>query len=787
MRNMQTMKGGIGVLALMLAASFLLLLSGCQAPAGPQADSTGTVSLTIGQLDIGRAIQPDTVLTEFTSFTAVFAHATYDNIPVNFASGATTAQVELPQGNWELTVNAYIGTAMAATYGPRTVNVGEGFTSVNAVLAPIPTGGLGTFGWALTVPAGTTGTLLLWTVDGYGERTAPVTIEDGDDVFTGGPDLTLWEGSLGLSAGAYFVRFELEHHEYGMAFLNSDLHVYQGMTSHVARTFEEPHFSTDVTPDIDIESAAVMVAPPVTGATPVTAATVDVDANFTGAVTWNPANNPFTAETAYTATVTLTADPGYVFASDATATINGQAATVTANTGRTVTLTHTFEATVPALDPLVAAWRFTGPSSFNAAVVEPDNVAIRPSSGVQYDALLQFLTQSGSDLTPRVLSMMSTGVNVRNAADNDNSGLDGFANNAWWQTAISTAGRTNIAVTWRMRSTTTGPRDWQLQYRVGGTSDWNNVGVTTVLLTPVPSSTLDVREQGRFLPASAEGHDRLYLRWLMTSNFSVTVVSGVNTIAATGTHQINDLTIRSGVVPPPPPTVISIAQANQIQNAAVASAQVVTVEGFVSGQGMNLGGDALDNANIFVQDGTGPSDGILVWGATGANGVNLAGFVGQWVRVTGYVTGAGGEGSPWNQIQVGGTGATAGDITAIEPGTPPTFAPQAVQLADITAQNRENFLFMPVVYLGPVQFGHNNNLTDFLDAAGNIANAPARSHFVIVEGGQRVELRPPVGTDLPLDAFTHGEYIMITRAFVSWQNGRSAIQLLHAEVESYTP
>ena len=52
---MQTLKGGIGVLALMLAASFPLLLSGCQ----NQEDRTGTVSLTIGQLNMSRAIQPD--------------------------------------------------------------------------------------------------------------------------------------------------------------------------------------------------------------------------------------------------------------------------------------------------------------------------------------------------------------------------------------------------------------------------------------------------------------------------------------------------------------------------------------------------------------------------------------------------------------------------------------------------------------------------------------------------------------------------------------------------------
>jgi len=298
-----------------------------------------------------------------------------------------------------------------------------------------------------------------------------------------------------------------------------------------------------------IASAAINVTAPVTGATPVTTATAGEGANFTvGTVTWNPADNPFEGETVYTATVTLTANAGHTFAGGlATATINGQTATVTANTGATATLTHTFAETEPELDPVIAAWRFTGTTSFGNAIVGPYNMAIQPSGGQQQaDALLQFLTQSGSDLTPRVLSMVSIGVNVRNADNDASSGLDGLANNAWWQTAISTTGRTDIAVTWRMRSTNTAPRDWRLQYRIGGEGSWNNVGGTIALSPPTtPANTLNEPEQGRFLPPTAEGHEKLYLRWLMTSN----VAPNGNPVQPGGTHQINDLTIFSGADP----------------------------------------------------------------------------------------------------------------------------------------------------------------------------------------------------------------------------------------------
>jgi len=757
MKNMQTMGAGIGVLALLLAASLMMLLLGCQAPAGPQADSTGTVSLTIGH--VGRAIQPDIGLTGFTGgFSAVFARPGHDSVPVVFESGGTTAQVVLPQGTWNLTVNAYIDDVVAATYVRTGIPVGPGFTGVTANLAPIAMGGPGTFTWALTVPDGTTGILQVMTVGADGTIVTAPLPEGGE--FNGTPYPTLWEGELELPAGTYFVRFALTHATHGVAFLNSDLHVYLGMTSHVARIFyADDHFSAPVA-DVNIESAAVTVAAPVTGATPVTTVT---GTNFAGTVLWTPADSRFRPETAYTATVTLTANPGHVFASGATATINGQTATVTGS-GATVTLTHTFGATGPALEPVIAGWRFTGTTSFNAAVVGPDNVTIRPSSGVQNDARLQFLTQTGSELTPRVLSMMSTGVNVLPAAGvattPASSGLNDLANNAWWQTDISTTGRTDIAVTWRMRSTNTGPRDWQLQYRAGGTGNWNDVGDIIALPFGPDASTLNAPVQSRFLPSSAEGHDRLYLRWLMASNYSVgTANNGL--VVPGGTHQINDLFIRSG---------FTVSAANEIPRG-----HPVTVEGFVSGRAMLVDG-GFDNANIFVQDGTGPRDGIQVWGGSGSD---LSGYVGRWVRVTGNLTAhAGVAASPWNQIQVG-----AGGITEIEPGTPPTFEPHKVELANIVYPNH-NHLFM-LVSLGPVRFGHDDDRGSFLTTPG--ANPPSGTHFVIVEGGHRVELRPSAGTGTYLEGLTTGHYIMITRAFVSWQNGRSAIQLLHAEVESYTP
>jgi len=94
-----------------------------------------------------------------------------------------------------------------------------------------------------------------------------------------------------------------------------------------------------------INTAAIVVIAPVKSATPST--TADGTGNFTiGTVSWlPPGTNSFLGNTVYTALVTLTAKSGYTFTGLTSATINGQNATVSNNTGSTVTLSHIFPAT----------------------------------------------------------------------------------------------------------------------------------------------------------------------------------------------------------------------------------------------------------------------------------------------------------------------------------------------------------------------------------------------------------------------------------------------------------
>jgi len=86
------------------------------------------------------------------------------------------------------------------------------------------------------------------------------------------------------------------------------------------------------------------VTSPVKGETPNT--TASGTGNFTlSSVTWDPDHNPFEGGTVYTASVTLTAANGFTFPSDLSATINGNTAAISNNTGNTVTLFFTFAPT----------------------------------------------------------------------------------------------------------------------------------------------------------------------------------------------------------------------------------------------------------------------------------------------------------------------------------------------------------------------------------------------------------------------------------------------------------
>jgi hypothetical protein len=129
-----------------------------------------------------------------------------------------------------------------------------------------------------------------------------------------------------------------------------------------------------------ITVATIEIDAPSKNAIPATTISQEQERFTAGTVTWSPNDNPFKGETIYTATVTLTAKSGYTFTglTSANATINGNTTNLTNNTGKTVTLSYIFPATLnkaagaavnaPTLNSTSGgdSWNFIGSATINA-------------------------------------------------------------------------------------------------------------------------------------------------------------------------------------------------------------------------------------------------------------------------------------------------------------------------------------------------------------------------------------------------------------------------------------
>lgn len=121
------------------------------------------------------------------------------------------------------------------------------------------------------------------------------------------------------------------------------------------------------------------VIAPVRDAVPSTAA-IDT-AQYTGAVSWSPADNPFAASTVYTATITLTAKTGFKFAGVAanSFTVTGATATNASDSG---VVTAVFPATAAAAVPV----QKLVPSSWNGNWEKSGTLKIVVKDGAIYAA-----------------------------------------------------------------------------------------------------------------------------------------------------------------------------------------------------------------------------------------------------------------------------------------------------------------------------------------------------------------------------------------------------------------
>lgn len=136
----------------------------------------------------------------------------------------------------------------------------------------------------------------------------------------------------------------------------------------------------------------------------------------------------------------------------------------------------------------------------------------------------------------KTVSTVSAGAATQSSGTARATGWDGGNGTDYWLAEFVTTGYYNLKVSSKQRSSSTGPRDFKLQYKIGASGTYDDVpGGTVTIADDYTTGVLS----NLTLPSSCDNQASVYLRWIMTSNTSV----GNNTVAGNGSSNIDDIFI----------------------------------------------------------------------------------------------------------------------------------------------------------------------------------------------------------------------------------------------------
>ncbi len=135
------------------------------------------------------------------------------------------------------------------------------------------------------------------------------------------------------------------------------------------------------------------------------------------------------------------------------------------------------------------------------------------------------------------LSFNTSGATTSSASANN---WDNGSGIKYWQVELSSKGFNNLKLYSKQKSSDTGPKNFKVQYSLGGSS-WTDVsgGNVTVLNDSFASGTVS----NLTLPSEMDNKDSVYLRWIMTSDIS----AGGGSVGSSGTNRIDDIVIRGAL------------------------------------------------------------------------------------------------------------------------------------------------------------------------------------------------------------------------------------------------
>lgn len=175
--------------------------------------------------------------------------------------------------------------------------------------------------------------------------------------------------------------------------------------------------------------------------------------------------------------------------------------------------------------------KYTGPVTIVEWYFEDSNVT---ADGGIADNL-------GSEISTNATDGISyTGGSLPNELAATGIGWHSGMSTKYWMIDFSTLGYRSISLSSKQKSSNTGPRDFKVQYKLE-TGDWMDVSGANV--TAANDFFINGILSDISLPAATSNVNKVYLRWVMSSN---TAVNG-NEVASAGTSRIDDIVI-TGVV-----------------------------------------------------------------------------------------------------------------------------------------------------------------------------------------------------------------------------------------------